>query len=169
MGRGKTRISNPQQRLLREAQENMDDYRKRLEKERRRREARTYPAGGVTRCGRCPPTRCCDECASINKGRQMAGLIRPYGMEVDHANNAMVPLVEGKYRGARRLLNKGVNCPVVTAYLKRSGSGWMRGASMLNGQDVYVGPATRDKDAAWAFAADHAQLIKDGLEYERNC
>jgi hypothetical protein len=126
-----------------------------------------YARNQITRCTNCPPTSCCDTCAKINNGRIIAGLIKPIGADIDHANNAMVPLVEGKYRGARRLMNKGVRTPVVTAYLKRTKNGWYRGAAMLNHNDIYVGEATRDKAAAWAFAAQGASAIKAGLEYER--
>lgn len=127
---------------------------------------RSYRSDGVTRCGKCPPRGYCDECNSLNRGRAQAGLIHPHGDHRPHDNNIALSPMSGAFRGHRPINVTGKGCPVVTAYLKNSRGGWRRGAAMLNGQDIYVGPPTRSKDEAWAFAKDGVKCIKIGLAFE---
>lgn len=122
------------------------------------------------RCSKCPPTRCCEACGRINKERVNAGLLKPIYGDIDHPNNAMVPLPAGGYRGARPVLRNNqkhpTRAPVITAYLKRAGS-WYRGCASLNGNDIYVGKPTRNKQEAWDYASQSAGCIRDGLDFDR--
>jgi hypothetical protein len=130
---------------------------------------RTYTThcGGVTRCSRCPPKRCCDDCARINNARQMAGLIRPSGDPRPSPDNIIHPTVVGKYRGPsiqRRY--KDLPQPVVTAFVEPLGKGWRRGVATLNGRRIYVGKPMRTIEQAFAYATQCQRLIKMGLEFE---
>lgn len=123
--------------------------------------------GGVTRCSRCPPRHCCEDCARINNARQIAGLIRPPGDPRPSPDNIINPTVVGKYRGPgyhRRY--KDTSQPVVTAFVEKLGRGWRRGVATLNGKRVYVGKPMQSHDAAWEWAGNSAKLIKLGLRFE---
>lgn len=127
----------------------------------------------IARCKRCPqtpPWGFCPDCEAINKSRQQVGLL--IGADDPRASlcNALVPIVDGKYRGSRRFKTKqGQGQPVITACIERKG-GWRYGVAKLNGQEIYRSKPKQGKAAvpelmAWANA--RAQMIRIGLEYER--
>lgn len=134
--------------------------------ERRHELQARYP-GGPTRCTRCPPTTFCETCARINRARHHAGLLRPTNDPHPSPDNAIHPIVVGKYRGPtfeRRL--KDLSQPVVTAFIEHFGGSWVRGIVSLNGKRIYVGRKTQSLSKAWDFAHRSARLVKLGLQYE---
>jgi hypothetical protein len=161
------RVNREIQRQLCDDHENLTAYRRRLEREQRNQRQRNYGGDMVTRCSRCPPASSCDYCAGVNMARIRAGLLRPREDPTPHANNIIpLPLNNGPYRGARPYTDKTAKKPVVTACLQRSRGGWYRGVGRLNGKNIWVQPrATRDKDAAWAYATEAAENIRLGLCY----
>lgn len=131
-------------------------------------------SGGITTCTRCPPRasmtaelRFCEDCARINRARFQAGLIKPPGDMTDHPNNIINPHVAGAYRGqhfSKRFAQSGGPC--ITASIEHLGGGWRRGVVTLNGAKLYIGPKTRDQDAAWDYAVARSKAVRVGLEHE---
>lgn len=128
----------------------------------------TMRGDGWQHCQKCPPKSFCTTCSRVNRERHNAGLIYGYGdPRLEPSEEALaLTILQGKYRGHRPDRYHPIGQPVVTAYIKRSGS-WRRGAASLNGKDIYVQPkATRSLDDAWAYARERAELVRMGLEYE---
>lgn len=157
-----------------EARQALRAQHQRERKERAVRHEYNY-TGGVTRCSRCPPQRTrsephrfCADCASINRARQHAGLIRPSGSPDPSPANIINPLVVGKYRGPSLTLRRFANSPqpVVTAFVEKLGGGWRRGVATLNGKRVYEGRPTRSQSDAWDYAGMSADCIRTGLRFE---
>lgn len=142
-------------------------HRRREEMARRAIAASTVMMDGSTRCTKCPPRHACNSCASLNKARVEAGLIRPKDDPRPHPNNICLQPMSGPFRGHVPIVLKNNRRPVVTAYLENKGGGWRRGLASLDGKVVYEGSWTRDKPTAWAYAIRSANDIKIGLQFEQ--
>jgi hypothetical protein len=126
----------------------------------------------IARCKRCPqtpPWGFCPDCAAINKHRQQVGLLKGAADPRPSLCNALVPIVVGKYRGARhRHIPNGPRMPVITACVEKKRGGWRYGLAMLDGQEIYRSKPMRDVQQALAWATTRADMIRVGLNYEQD-
>lgn len=57
--------------------------------------------------------------------------------------------------------------PMSWARVSQNRGGWYRGQALIDGVVIYDGPPTRDRAVAWTYAQDMLQLVKAGMEWER--
>jgi hypothetical protein len=127
----------------------------------------TTRSDGVTRCSKCPPTRCCEDCAAINNARQVAGLIRPRGSPEPHPNNCL-PCIprEQRYMGSRPYPPDRPATQIVNIEIEPLGGGWFRGVALLGMDEIYS-KKCRGREAALTYARASMVCIRQGLDYER--
>lgn len=128
----------------------------------------------IMRCTSCPPQGFCADCAGVNRARQEVGLLVT-DLTPGLANTVCQPMAEQmlclapKYRGYTGFKDKisRKRQPVVSQRVISTRNGWHRGIASLNGQPLITGKPCRDYTTAASFARNAAELIRDGLDYER--
>lgn len=156
---GKTKASRAQEAKA------LDQYRKREARRERAYRQLTVRSDGVTRCSKCPPLRCCPECAKLNNARQQAGLIRPRGDPRPHPNNCLIPVVHGPHKGGRPLKVANRPSEIISIDVKPLGGGWYLGMALL-GLDVVYERKFRSRDDARRYAVNSMVAIREGLAFE---
>jgi hypothetical protein len=143
----------------------LTEWRKREDRRARATKQLTIRSDGVTRCSKCSHGFC-EDCARINKARQQAGLIRPYGSPEPHPNNCM-PCIPHAQHYIGGVPIKLANAPgqIVSIEVKPLGGGWYLGQAYLGLECIYE-RKFRSRDEARRYAVNSMVDIKDGLKFE---
>jgi hypothetical protein len=148
-------------------QQAFNAYQRREAMRKRAERQFTVRSDGVTRCSKCPPKHCCPECARINNGRQIAGLIRPRGSPEPHSNNCMpcIPREQG-YMGNKPDGYHPRGYEIVSIEVTPLGGGWYLGQAFLGLEAIYE-RKFRNREAARDYAMRSMVDIREGLRFEQ--
>lgn len=140
-------------------------HQRRVAQARRKADVATLRSDSPTQCSKCPATRSCKTCATINAERIEAGLLVPKGDHTPHRWACLIPVTHGKVGGGLNGKARRKVYPTITACVRKLGGGWRVGVASLDGIDVFVGRPTRNQQHAWAHAQVSAADLREGLNY----